>query len=122
MILLMMLIISTKNIKANELNEKSFEIEYEGKKGFFVPPDMFLLFDKLLTNYPILEQENDELRDWIIKKNALFKESIDEYFKLKKIMVISIGFSIGSGFVVVGMVIGLVFYAVLSYCGYYRKV
>lgn len=106
----------TKNIGSteNKINE-AIEIEYKGQLGFFIPPDMFLLFDRLLTENPILKQENEEYADWIEKKNELFKLAVDDYFKLKKLLSICIGFSIGSGFVVFGVLAGIIVYAVLNY-------
>lgn len=111
----MTLIISTKISSAEIDFNGAFEIDYKGKLGFFVPPDMFRLYNKLLTNYPSLEEENDELRDWLVKKDELFKESIDEYFKLRKMIAVSIGISVGCGFAVLGMLFGIIVYAVLNY-------
>jgi hypothetical protein len=114
------------NIIGIETNDV-FEITYEGKKGYFIPPDLLYHYHNIATNLylkainetiPTLERKVIVLQKWADFETNQFNKAIEKYEKIIKTNRLLISITAGSILFSFVMLAGMILFAVLP--AYYK--
>lgn len=91
-------------------------INHNGKISFIIPKFKLQYYHNAVTNIiPSLEQDKNDLIAWKNERRVLFNEAINDYFKLKKAFVITLGFAIGGCMFSFAILTSVIIWAVLEF-------
>lgn len=95
------------------------KIEHKGKIGVWLPPEYAYEYFELQKKYPIAQEKIKVLEKTKSELSKEFDSLKFEYEKIRRQQAILIGFTIGSSFITISIISGIITYCVLNYYNKY---